>query len=360
MESVIEIFAKRLRQARKRAKLSMDELCDIMSPSVSKQTISKYEAGKCMPNGLLMIALAKALKVDIEYFARPFDFDIDELNISFRKKASVSNKELDALKVDVQDDIERYLEIESLLGIKATAFEPMTTSTMQSVDDMRRMAKLLRSKWQLGSNPILNVKELLENKGVVVIYTKGPEGFDGVSGMVTKGNDLYPVVVVNPKVEMCERKRLTALHELGHLLFNEVFSEDLTQKEKENLCNAFANEMLFPEDVARYWFEGKRQIHLPELVHCQKAYGISIDAIVYKLHELGIVNDARFKSFQYLKNTKPFMKQAVFTSLFKEADTMRFEAMVYNAIAEGLVTKERAAVLLKQPISDVEYNMETI
>lgn len=54
------------------------------------------------------------------------------------------------------------------------------------------------------------------------------------------------------------------------------------------------------------------------------------------------------------------MKQAVFTSLFKEADTMRFEAMVYNAIAEGLVTKERAAVLLKQPISDVEYNMETI
>ena len=77
MESVIEIFAKRLRQARKRAKLSMDELCDIMSPSVSKQTISKYEAGKCMPNGLLMIALAKALKVDIEYFARPFDFDID-------------------------------------------------------------------------------------------------------------------------------------------------------------------------------------------------------------------------------------------------------------------------------------------
>ncbi len=360
MGNALEIFAKRLRQARKRAKLSMDDLCEIMSPTVSKQTISKYEAGKCMPNGLLMIALARALKVDIEYFARPFDFDIDELNISFRKKASVSIKDLDALKVDVQDDIERYLEVETLLGGKVVALEPLTTSAITSDIDMRRMAKLLRSKWELGNNPILNVKELLENKGVVFIYTKGPEGFDGVSGMVTKGNNLYPVVVINPMVEMCERRRLTALHELGHLLFNNLFGDEITPKEKEKLCNAFANEMLFPEEVARYWFEGKRQIHLPELVHCQKAYGISIDAIVYKLHELGIMNDARFKSFQFLKNTKPYIRQAVFSSLFKEADTMRFEAMVYNAIAEGLVTKDRAAVLLKQPITDVEYNMETI
>ncbi|MCF0189638.1 MAG: ImmA/IrrE family metallo-endopeptidase [Marinilabiliaceae bacterium] len=338
----------------------MDELCGIMEPSVSKQTISKYEAGKCMPNGLLMIALAKALNVEIEYFARPFDFDINELSISFRKKASVSTKDLDALKVDIQDDIERYLELETLLGNKSAKLEPLTKSVLKTSDDMRRMAKLLRDKWQLGNNPILNVKELFESKGVVVINTKGPDGFDGVSGMINKGNDIFPVVVINPTIDICERKRLTMFHELAHLLFNDLFDRDLLPKEKEKLCNSFANEMLLPENVARNGFKGKRQIHLPELIYFQQSYGISLEAIVYKLHELGLINDVRFRTFQFLKNTKPFMKKAVSTSMFNESDTMRFEAMVYKAIAEGLISQERAAVLLKQPLTDVQYNMETI
>lgn len=159
---------------------------------------------------------------------------------------------------------------------------------------------------------------------------------------------------------MCERRRLTAMHELGHLLFNDSFGEELTPKDIEKLCNAFANEMLFPESVARYWFEGKRQIHLPELKNCQQNYGISIEAIVYKLHELDIINDARYKMFSILKNTKLLFKQAVRTSRFKETDSMRLEAMVYKAMAEGLISKERAAVLLNKPMTDVEYNMETI
>ena len=99
---------------------------------------------------------------------------------------------------------------------------------------------------------------------------------------------------------------------------------------------------------------------MPELIYFQQSYGISLEAIVYKLHELGLINDVRFRTFQFLKNTKPFMKKAVSTSMFNESDTMRFEAMVYKAIAEGLISQERAAVLLKQPLTDVQYNMETI
>ncbi|MBQ3634718.1 MAG: ImmA/IrrE family metallo-endopeptidase [Bacteroidales bacterium] len=360
MDNINDIFAKRLKLARKRAKLSMDELCSIMKPNVSKQTISKYEAGKCMPSGLLMMSLAKALKVDIDYFARPFDFNIDDLNISFRKKASVGNKDLESLKVGIQDDIERYLEVETILGLKPIVLEPLTASTLSTSDDMRRMARLLRDRWGLGDNPILNVQELLESKGIKVILTKGAAGFDGVSGVIKKDNSYYSVVVLNPSIEMCERRRLTAMHELGHLLFNDSFGEELTPKDIEKLCNAFANEMLFPESVARYWFEGKRQIHLPELKNCQQNYGISIEAIVYKLHELDIINDARYKMFSILKNTKLLFKQAVRTSRFKETDSMRLEAMVYKAMAEGLISKERAAVLLNKPMTDVEYNMETI
>ena len=233
MDNIIEIFAKCLRQSRKRAKLSMDELCNIMEPPISKQTISKYESGKCMPNGLLMFSLAMALKGDVDYFTRPFDFDIEKLNISFRKKTSMTVKELDALKVDVQDDIESYLEVEVLLGENYAMLEPLTKSAMSNGEDMRRMAQLLRSKWQLGNNPILNVQELLESKGVKVILIKGPNGFDGVSVVINKGSSQFFVVAINHSVDICERRQLTALHELGHLLFSDVFSKGLTPKKIE-------------------------------------------------------------------------------------------------------------------------------
>lgn len=343
-----------------RAKLSMEQLSGIMNPSVSKQTISKYEAGKCMPNGLLLLSLAKALNVDIEYFARPFDFNIDDLNVSFRKKASVGAKELEALKVSVQDDVERYLEVEALLGLKPVRLERLTASLVSNADDVRRLARLLRDKWGLGCNPILNVQELLETKGIKVVYTKGPDGFDGVSGVIKKGDCSFFVVALNPLVDMCERRRLTALHELGHLLLNDSFAPDLTPKDVEKLCNSFANEMLFPEEVARSWFDAKRQIQLPELKYCQQTFGISIEAIVYKLHELGIMNDARFRTFSVLKNTRLHLKHAVSASLFPEAASMRLEAMVYKAMSEGLVSKERAAVLLNQQVTDVEFNIESV
>lgn len=359
MLTIIETFARRLKLARKRAKLSMDDLSRIIEPKVSKQTISKYEAGKCMPNGVVMIALAKALDVDIDYFARPFDFHIEELEISFRKKASMPAKEVEALKVNVQDAIERYLEIETLLGIMPTKQEPITTSTLLTGEDMRRVAQQLREKWRLGDNPIMNVQELLESKGVKIVHTNGPDGFDGVSGIINKNGATYSVIVVNPQ-KICERRRLTTMHELGHILFNNLFDKRLSDRDIERLCNVFANEMLFPESVARYWFDGKRQIRLPELRNCQQIYGISIEAIAYKLHELNVLNDSRYKSFMFLKNTKPYMKQAVQTSLFNEADSRRFEAMVYKAMAEGLVTRERAAIILKQPISDIEINMDAI
>ena len=40
------------------------------------------------------------------------------------------------------------------------------------------------------------------------------------------------------------------MHELGHLLFDKRFAPTLTLREKEKLCDAFANEMLLPSILA--------------------------------------------------------------------------------------------------------------
>ena len=59
MLTELEVFAKRLRQARIKEKLSMDALCEKVEGVVSKQAISKYEAAKMMPSSPVLIAPSK-------------------------------------------------------------------------------------------------------------------------------------------------------------------------------------------------------------------------------------------------------------------------------------------------------------
>ena len=80
-----EIFGRRLKLARQKEKLSLEELSNKTGGAVSKQTISKYEAGKAMAGSDILEKLANALKVSMEYFFRPFSFDMSEINMKSSK-----------------------------------------------------------------------------------------------------------------------------------------------------------------------------------------------------------------------------------------------------------------------------------
>ena len=124
MAELLNVFSQRLRQARILKKISMDQLVSMIGNSVSKQAISKYEAGKMMPNSTVLTALATALDVEPDYFFRPFTFDLNEFKVSFRKKSNTSAKDVNALKVQIQDEVERYLEVEKILGKEKEVNQP--------------------------------------------------------------------------------------------------------------------------------------------------------------------------------------------------------------------------------------------
>lgn len=357
MLNELEIFAKRLRQARIKAQLSMEALCERMGNIVSKQAISKYESAKMMPTSTILIALAEALKVELDYFFRPFSFDLENFDVSFRKKSSVGAKEISALKVQIQDDIERYLEIEEILSKEKTALPSIDTGVIESAADMEQCARKVREEWGLGKDSIANVQDMLEANGIKVIYTSAPEGFDGVSGIV---NGLHYIIVLNNDKNHTERRRLTSIHELGHLLFNDRLSENLTSHEKENLCNTFANEMLLPSEKLQRYFGGKSRIAIEELIAISEAYGISVDAIVHKLHGMGLISEKRYRKFYIFKNQNPALKEKVEKPRYKETKTNRFEAMVYSALAQQLISTSKAASLLNCSINKVRQELNVI
>ncbi len=354
-----EIFAKRLKMARQKKGFSMEKLSSITDGAVSKQTISKYEAGKAMAGSIIIQQLANALEVSMDYFFHPFAFDINEIDISFRKKASVGAKDEYKLKSEIQEQVENYLEIEKILFSESTTIPYECFFTIDTKEQIIRLAQKIRDDWGIGYAPIENVKESLIKQGVKVFEIEGPQGFDGVSGIA---NESSWIVVLNKKVEHTERKRLTALHEYAHLIANNHFSEKLTQKEKEDMCTLFASEMLLPTNVLSNIFRGHRKISWQELISIQCVYGISIDAIMYTLKRIGIISDKRYRSYCIRKNMDPSFKTAVEESRYQEKDTPSvdekgsFETMVYNALAQEQITEAKAAELLHCSINDVTKN----
>ena len=231
------VFGARLKNARVINGMSMDDLCAKMNNLVSKQTISKYESGKMLPNST-----------------------------------------------------NRYIEVEEILGISSDFINPILQNAVIAPSDVCRIAEQLKAAWQLGQDGIPYIIEMLEDHCVKVIEMDAPDTFDGLSGII---GDRKPIIVLNKNFPV-ERKRFTAMHELGHLLLD--FDDALPQKDVERFCNLFANEMLISQDVFKKLLGVSRHdISLNELRAIQSNYGISVEAQMFKAKQLGIISESRYK-----------------------------------------------------------------
>lgn len=346
------IFSIRLKQARIMQKLSMEELCKKANNALSKQSISKYEAGKMMPDSKSLIILANALGVNIDYFFRPLAVTIE--NVEFRKKSKLGAKQIDSIKEVVKDKLERYFEIESIIDIQTGFESKFNNITIQDENDIYSIASRIKNDWKLGEDGINNLIEILEENKIKVIEIEAPSEFDGFSGYA---NGKYPVIVLNKDFES-ERKRFTALHELGHLLLN--FDSSIDKKRKETLCNLFANEMLISRDVfIQKIGMNRNDISLQELQDIQEQFGISIDALMYKAKSLNIITENRFRTFCIKKNQARF-KEAVEQSRYKQEQSNRFVRLVYRALASEIISISKAGVLLNTPINTVRNQLNLV
>lgn len=297
-----------------------------------------------MPSSDVLIALSNALGMKPDYFFRPFAVEIDPSKFEFRKRSSMGKKEVESIKFLVCSEIEKYLEIEALLGITSLSGLDCSDTVVSGEDGAKAMALQLRDRLNVGSDAIVSAIDLLESVRVKVIEIGHDGAFSGTCNMAGG----FPVVVVNRNMTS-ERKRLTIFHEIGHLLMCCADGVD-----KEKMCNVFANEMLIPSERFRDLIgESRNDISLVELQAIQREYGISVDALMMKARQLGIISDNRFVSFHKKKNAIPAFREAVESSLYPTERTCRFERLVYRALASEVITFSKAAALLGKSVGEV-------
>lgn len=346
-----EIFASRLKRARALAGLSQDQLVQRMSGLVSKNAISKYEKGAMMANSKVLIAIAKALNLKTDYFLRPFGVEISQ--IEFRKKQKLRQRDLKSIKEQVSETIERYLELEQFLNIKSEFTNPIAEHLIQTGEDVERAVNALLNHWKWGINALPNVIEMLEAKELKVVEINAPLEFDGFSGWADRK---FPLVVINKNYPL-ERKRLTALHELGHLLLS--FHPSLEHKEIEKLCFRFAGAMLIPEESFKMELgESRSRISLPELISVKETYGISVQAIMARAKDLGIISSHAYIAFRkWIANNR---KEEGLGEYRGRESSDRFSQLLYRATSEEIISMSKAANLANQKLAAFRKDYMTV
>lgn len=338
-------FGQRLKAARVMAGLSMDALVAKMGQRVSKQAISKYENGLMSPDSGILIALSEALSVKPDYFFSEYDVAVAEIN--FRKKASLGKKELESLKARVKDEIERYVELEALIAPSTQGPEQLDVRAIASLDDIEASALELRDRWKVGrESPVAFVVDLLEEHGVKVIELEAPEGFDGLSGKAEGA----PIIVLN-KDSPSDRKRLTALHEFAHLCLS--FDPSLSDAEREKLCHSFGGAFLLPREILIKELGAKRSdISFFELRNLKLQYGISMQAIMYRARQHGIVSDYAYEAFSRAISAKGWRKKEPGDYPIEE-HPQHFDQLLHRAISEELISMSKAAYLAGKSIEEI-------
>ncbi|MBI3563012.1 MAG: ImmA/IrrE family metallo-endopeptidase [Gammaproteobacteria bacterium] len=323
----------------------MDALVAKMDHFLTKQAISKYETGKSIPSSEVLIRLADVLSVKTSYFMQESKVSVEF--IAYRKHSRMPKVEANRLQVRITDHLENYCWLTGLFTPlkkpgRQTAMGMIKLRQAKSVEDAEGIAKELREAWNIGMDPIENMVETLEDHATAVLTLDADARFDGVSAWATViGDDKQkvPVLVTNATIPG-DRQRFNLAHELGHL----TIKQNQT-KEDEDIAHRFAAAFLVPDEAAyKELGRSRNRIEFDELLLLKHKYGLSMQAWLRRAKDLGIISPSWYKNTIVIFRKRRWHKHEPGAQVAPE-QPLRYRQLVLRAMAEGIISRERAEEL---------------
>ena len=271
-------------------------------------------------------------------------------HVEFRKLASTRAKDRAAVESEVLDRVDRYLQVEEILGLDITEQEGPDGAPyrINAVEDAEGAATSVRAAWNLGGGPIPDITELLEERGIKVFKWRLPGSVDGLSCRVHRvGGDDVPVVVCSTGKSF-ERQRFTIAHELGHLVLDIPPTVPA-----EKACQRFAGAFLAPGDeLVREVGCRRLNFGFEELIEIKHIFGISAAALVMHMRNLGIITEATVRNI--VSGIGRGWRTEEPRPLERTECPTRFRCLCLRALAEHAISVSKAAELLRLKVSEIE------
>ena len=331
------MIGERLRRARKGADLSLRALSDAVG--LSHTAIDKYEKDQLVPNSGTLLKLAAALDVSVDYLLRPSTIELT--GVAYRQHRGFSDQLAARIIADVTDQVERHLALYNLLPDALPRFGiPDLSGCIKTLDEVEHVAMQVRDAWKLGFNPIPDLIDTFEERGIIVLASDvfGDKSFSGLSAWAGD----VPVIIISSEWPG-DRQRFTASHELGHILLHDRLAPEL---EEEKACDRFAGAFLVPEpSVTAALGKRRKWIDPRELVLLKREYGLSMNAWLYRARDCGVLDQRKAgQMFGTFKKRGWNVREP--SDDYPREEPYRFQQTVYRALAEDIIGESKAIELL--------------
>ena len=264
----------RLRAYREIEGINQDELGEMLG--ISAQLVSAVESGRRTFTGDMTVLGYSADRLELPSMSTPLHRHRASTKAAAKKRA----RELLRLAGEVFAELRDRTPRSPQLMLERYP----TPETLQDIEDLSIDVRCSLQHGETGA--IQNLTAAVERAGVCLVPMAELAGIDGLSAWV----DGVPVIGVSPNVPG-DRFRFTLSHELGHLLFHVRASETA-----ESEANRFAGALLFPQD--EFDAAMPERPTLRDFIALKSSWGVAVSALVYRAHELGYIDDTRYRSLQ--------------------------------------------------------------
>ena len=312
------------------AGLSQEELAKKVN--LTKMAISNYEKGKREADSSIILKLALDNNPQIQI-----------VHGAFRKRLTMKQSDIELLYGKLDRYLDKFNNIVNILD--NTVLPDFDMPQKQKYKDAISEAKYVRDFLGLPQNgSIGNLVDLLERKGIIICQIENVDTkFSGMNGTLNG----RPYIAVNFNLSP-ERQRFTLIHELFHIIF--TFSK---KDDEEKLIDKATGLFFLPtKDILRELGVRRTNI-LGDLKSIQYKYGVSIQCVLYRAKEAGIITNSVYK--KHLEKIKEI--------IFKEKDKREvlpersnlFKQLVIRALSEHLINESKAYELLDYSLSSERY-----
>ena len=304
---------QRLKEALQFREKKMTELAD--ETGISKQSLSLYANDGNVPPFDNVIKIARALDFPTDFFMSEDLCTASTGNTYFRSQASATKKSRNAQKIKLEyvskmyEVILNYMNVPEL-NIPDTSAINVTedianVDSDQAVNEIEKLAKLVREHWDLGNGPIDNLQYALQSNGIIVTGFRDVDtDIDAFSQQITIDGKVVYIIALAIGSKPIERLRFDMAHELGHILMHTwgEDNEDISKDEfnaREKQANMFASALLLPNEtfsksVSAY------PTNIDYYLALKKKWKVSMQAMMYRARQLDIIST---NQFQYMMRT---------------------------------------------------------
>ena len=355
------ILGKRLAEARKAREKTQEEIA--VALGCSRPTYIAMEKGERLPKPDHIIQLAQLLGRTVNDLVRPGEPVTDlqpHLRAAADKVKAADQNAMSSVIDDLQRLAEDYAELERMMNAPLQPNYPpeiRLNSRLDPAEQAEVAARQERNRLGLGDQPVIYLRRALEwDVGLRIFYRDLPSS---IAGMYAYSTDLGGCVLVNHKHPE-ERRRVTMLHEYGHLLVDrfkpgiDYLTMPGRKPANERFAEAFSLCFLMPAESVRRRFQdilsSTGDFQVADLCRLRHYYFVSLEAMTLRLEQLGLIpkgtlrllKDAKFKPKE-AESILQLPSQAIDDAKVPE----RYKYLAVRAFEQEKISQGRLARLLR-------------